>query len=116
MAVNKRHVCKQETFNDVFAVLAWSLMAAATGTHPRTRHDNAPWLPGERRGKDAGKPLAAAAVVCEVKGDWVCFNDLFKFPAWNKGSGCCWLCKATPADVSSSVEFFWDVPCNMFLR
>ena len=107
----------QETFPAVMAVFCWSLRCLATGLKPTSRHDGSAWLlrgPDERgkRGPwiDSDKQrvvspergdlaLGVQAVLVEIRADWVFFNKLLKFPAWNTKDGLCWLCKCTNADM-----------------
>ena len=51
--VEHRYVLKHKTFDDIFAVVAWSLRQCAIGKQPSRRHDNLPWLKS-----DAGRRKA----------------------------------------------------------
>ena len=41
--VEHKYVLKHKTFDDIFAVVAWSLRQCAIGKQPSRRHDNLPW-------------------------------------------------------------------------
>lgn len=106
-----------ETFEVVMAVFCWSLRCLAAGRKPTSRHDGSAWLtrgPEEKgrqpwldsdnkravspeRGNDLS--LGIHAVLVEIRADWVFFNKLLKFPAWNTKEGLCWLCKCANDDM-----------------
>jgi len=71
-AVNKKFVMKQETFDDIMSVVAWSLQALAADRHPWMRHDLEPFMKLDaKRKKTAGRPIGVRAVLAEVRGDWL---------------------------------------------
>ena len=94
---SKKFMIQHQTWDDVFAILSWSFQALATGTFPDRRHDGTAWQKTDtRRSKMGKKPIGAQGVLCEVKADWQFLAHTFRFPAHNKGAGCCWLCRVTP--------------------
>ncbi len=72
----------------------------AAGVRPKQWHDASPFL---LKSDKNGMPRAGAspeegqlgvqAFLAELRGDWKWLQKLFHFPAWNKGTGFCWLCK-----------------------
>ena len=99
-AVNKKFLMTDSTYDDLFAVLAWSFRALAHGTCPAQRHDGTPFGSSDsKRRRSAGQPIGIAAALVEVRGDWSMMAHVFRFPAWNTKRGCCWMCEATPATI-----------------
>ena len=65
------------------------------GKNPTHRHDETEWLKLEKaRKKNAGTDLSAKCCLIEIRADWDWFQHWMAAPAWNQGSGVCWLCKA----------------------
>ena len=89
-------VCS-ETWEDVFAIIKWSLVVLATGVWPTARHDGSPWNETDKARRTA-RPILQGALV-EVRQDWKFAVEVFGFPAHNTGLGNCWACKCTPETV-----------------
>lgn len=91
------------TWDDILEVLSWSLRHCFAGTLPRCRHDDSAfWNSDAKRLAHYEKlrfRLGVRACLVEVRGDWKMYKELFHFPAWNTRAGCCWRCKATPAEA-----------------
>ena len=98
-----RKQISEHTFYDIIDVLSWSLRHCYAGTLPRCRHDGAAfWKSDQKRKKlyeNKDYELGVRGTLVEVRGDWKMYKEIFKFPAWNQKVGCCWRCKATPAEV-----------------
>jgi len=110
VSLSRKHI-SAHTWWDIGAVLAWSFRACATGVWPTARHDGADWLPSDCK-KQRGRPARRCAqsigirsALCEIRADWKFFAEVFKFPAHNLGSGHCWMCRTTPAQVC---KHFYD--------
>ena len=95
LAISKKDVAPN-TMDDLMVVLAWSLRHLAAGIWPSSRHDGSA-LDGKRLKKKGALGLRGALV--EVRGDWLFFADVFKFPRHNSKAGCCWRCHTTPSEV-----------------
>lgn len=91
------------TFDDIMAVIAWSLRCLAAGVKPSARHDGSAWRQSGRKRKMAHGKLPLRAALVEVRGDWVMFAEVFKFPHFDLKTGCCWLCHTTPAQASLAI-------------
>ena len=103
----------RNTYDDVFAVIAWSLEALAAGRYPRARHDGEPWRAGEdsQRAKLAGQAMNLRGCLVEVRGDWNFYKSVFSFPQWNERTGICWRCTCTPEQVREfGAEAPWRQP------
>ena len=98
LALPHSRVCP-ETWQDVFAIIKWSLIVLATGHWPQERHDGSPWEKSDNCRRKA-RPILQAALV-EVRQDWKFAAEVFGFPAHNTGTGCCWACTCTPAQVEA---------------
>ena len=95
--VNKRYVMTHKTHDDILKVVRWSLEQCLLGQMPAGRHDGKPWRPDDcKRRKLAGQPFPHA-VLCEVRGDWAFYKQVFRFPQHNEIAGCCWRCCVTPS-------------------
>ena len=112
VSINKKFVVKQQTFDDIFEILAWSFTCLSTGSMPTCRHDATPWTQLDSSRKiAAGQAIGCQGVLAEVRGDWACFKDTFRFPGWNTNAGCCWRCTATPQEVRQcGLEAPWRQP------
>ena len=46
---------------------------------------------------NGGEHLAGgwAAALCQVRGDWAFYTEVFQFPQWNSADQMCWLCRAS---------------------
>ena len=77
-----------ETLDAVFRIMGWSFDCMLDGEFP-----SANWYgrASEQRGVLAGGWRAA---VCEARGGWAFYTEVFKFPSWNGAERMCWLCKA----------------------
>ena len=95
VAISKKDV-GPNTMDDLMGVIAWSLRYLAAGVWPSSRHDGSA-LDGKRLNKKGSLGIRGALV--EVRGDWLFFADVFKFPRHNSKAGCCWRCHTTPSEV-----------------
>lgn len=103
--ISKRFLLQHETIDRILSVLLWSFRALARGAHPSARHDGSEWGPGEaHRAKMSDRPVGVKGFLVELRGDWAWFKTVLRLPAWNESRGCCWLCRATPADIRSIDE------------
>lgn len=94
-SVLKEFVAKQSTWNAVFEIIAWSFKCLFAKQWPEQRHDASPWGT-----KDVGRSkltgaMAVSAVLCQARGDWAFFKEVFNFPAWNCKDSMCWMCSAS---------------------
>ena len=106
MAIMKCNM-SNNTWDDVFEIIAWSFRVMAAGTWPDKRHDGKDWLKIKYKGdhwrqKRSGKDLGYRAALCQMRADWACWKMTFKFPMWNEKEGCCWRCNIKPAEVGGS--------------
>ena len=83
-----------ETFPALLELFSWSMNVLLSGVTPE-----AEW---------SGKPLASGGryiaegwrgALCQIRGDWQFFCELFGFPTWNSAVSMCWMCGA-----SSTIE------------
>lgn len=90
----------ENTYDDIMEVVAWSFQSCAEGVSAVERHDHRDWLESDKtRAKKAGTDLGIRAALCEVRGDWKFFGEVFSFPKHNTKAGCCWKCRITPEEV-----------------
>ena len=76
----KKSECTPETLSALMRLFAWSVNAMLDGVCP-----------------DSGEPLAAGwrGCLCQIRGDWQWYCELFRFPAWNGAERMCWICAAS---------------------
>lgn len=96
VAINKKFVSKQVTFDDMLSVITWSFQQLASGHMPTHDHMGRPFR--SRRLSLGGKALPRA-VLAEMRADWAFLKSCFKFPQHNELLGVCWLCRATPLNA-----------------
>lgn len=103
-----RKLVTDGTWDDIMAVVAWSLQYAAIGKFPAARHNGSPWLPSDVKRANKENSFLKGCLV-EVRGDWKFFGETFCFPKWNTKAGMCWRCTCTPEEVLTDkmTRFFW---------
>ena len=99
--VNKRYVMLHKTADDVLAVVKWSLEQCLLGKMPTRRHDDLPWRPEDNQRRRLAGSSFPPALLCEVRGDWAFYKQVFRFPQHNELLGCCWRCTVTPMTFSN---------------
>jgi hypothetical protein len=112
--INKKYCAQVHSYDDIMAVISWSLTHAALGRNPRCRHDGTEFqksLGDSVRVASAAKPLGFQAVLCQVTGDWAFFKQVFRFPSWNERDNCCYRCSANSSEIRDpSPEAAWRIP------
>ena len=127
VTIMKHHVVKTETYEDIGAVVSWSMRFLALGVCPSRRHDGRLWVKrhDHYRAKIAAKGIGAKAVFVEIRGDWMFYKQVFKLPQQNELTGICWMCTMTPGRMCEVGEHafwrherltHWDVIARMHLR
>ena len=106
--MNKRYVLNKSTSDDVLAVVRWSLEHCAMGTMPSARHDHLPWRPEDHKRRKLAGAALPPAVLCEVRGDWQFYKQVFRLPQQKEKKGCCWKCEVTPRTFRNcSIDAPW---------
>ena len=101
----KRHMCQCGcrgwcTFNVIFRLAAWSIMALADKAWPSERHDGSPFCDSDSaRAKKAGTPFMWRCACIYLKGDWAEYTHTFGFPAWNDSIRACFACAGCGPDM-----------------
>jgi hypothetical protein len=110
--LSKKQVVPGDTFDDLLAVVAWSLQQLAVGRFPAARHDGGAWAAEDgRRRLLGGRPLGVRGALTQVRGDWKWFKEVFHFPAWNALAGLCWRCTCTPGQLREvGADAPWRAP------
>ena len=85
------------TLHQLLAVFPWSMQCLFKGLFPSKRHDGEAWNSLDSdRAKKADQNLGLKALLCQVRGDWKAFKEVFGLPGWHPGGGpICWRCRAT---------------------
>ena len=102
--VPKKYVVKNDTKDDICAVIAWSFQQLAAGRFPVFRHDEDKWLASDAWRKKKTGLLLPKCILAEVKGDWAFMKDTFRFPQHNENMGCCWLCSVCPGGIRNATS------------
>jgi hypothetical protein len=79
-----------DTLDAIFKLLAWSFNIMLTGNTPYRDWEDRPL-------NDGGNVLAGGfkASLCQIRGDWEFYTQVFKFPYWNGAVSMCWICRAS---------------------
>ena len=81
------------TFDDIMAVIAWSMRHLLVAERPTCRHDGEPWLHSDKkRSKSSKSSLPIPACMCQARGDWDWMGKCFHLPFHGVIAGNCWLC------------------------
>lgn len=101
VTLQKRFIAQDETYDDIFSVLVWSLESLASGIHPSRRHDGQAWEKTFdcRRKKLSGKPLLLKGLLAEIRGDWAMYSSIFRLGNWQSNENCCWKCNVDKAGL-----------------
>ena len=88
--LRKSDMVKGETLDAIFRIFSWSVNAMLEGAWPAQN-----WF--GRSQANGGEHLAGgwAAALCQVRGDWAFYTEVFQFPQWNSADRMCWLCRAS---------------------
>ena len=78
------------TLDAISKVLCWSFNALLAGETPAVDWDGAPRSGGGNRLADGWR-----GSLCQARGDWAWYCELFRFPQWNCAERMCWLCQAS---------------------
>ena len=94
------------TFDDIFAVIQWSLQQLAVKMWPASRHDGTAFTQSDTwrsrmRSKAVSLPLGG--VLCQIKADWKCMKEVLKLPGWQDDE-ICFLCHIRKTQVSGTSE------------
>ena len=92
--ITKRHLLKQQSFDEILEVVAWSFRCLAEGKYPECRHDGSDFqsaLSDSRRSKKSGQSLGLQGLLTEARGDWKMYKETFRLPGWQDKGNCCSL-------------------------
>jgi hypothetical protein len=96
----------ENTFDDIFTVIAWSMRHLVAGSRPCCRHDGTAWgKTDSKRKKKNNAPLKFRACLVQVRADWDWMGKCFHLPFHNVLEGMCWLCRCKRHQVSFFVLF-----------
>ena len=81
------------TFQELLAVLAWSMQCLATGVSPALRHDGTPWSSADLQLRMPGGQTIPRAALLQIRGDWEFLVQAFLLRSFSSDSFC-WMCNA----------------------
>ena len=89
------------TMEAITRVISWSFNVLLSGETPSSDWEGGPLEGG-------GEQLAGGwrGAICQLRGDWVFYCELFKFPQWNSANRMCWLCQASSVDPALAWSHF----------
>ena len=93
-----KHQIGANTMHDLMDIIAWSLRCLRLGKYPTERHDGTPFKEKKRLAW-AGTPLPTKGILCQIRGDWKMWKEVFGFPQWDKKDGCCARCWIKPDEA-----------------
>lgn len=111
--------CKHQvsnTMESLLAILHWSLLLLAEGKYPSARHDGMPWQGSDKERSKLHGELSIRGLLCEIRGDWDFYCKVLSFPAYNRESGMCWMCKATYQNFKTEAWRETDMTIASFFR
>ena len=99
--VQKRFVCTlirksdmvAETLDSIAQVMSWSFNALLAGESPSSDWENKPLAGGGAQLADGWR-----GALCQLRGDWAFYKELFHFPQWNSAERMCFMCRASSRD------------------
>ncbi len=98
--VEKRYLVAGKTYDDMLKVVVHSCDCLARGKHMERRFDGRPWTKADRvRARFASKGLGVRGLLADVRGDWMMYKTVFRFPQWNEQKGCCIKCRVRPGEI-----------------
>lgn len=98
-----------DTWEEIWRVLRWSLLALWEGTHPLTDWNNKRLDAGSYLGSLQGQPLVAGGFrfyVWNILGDLEMYANVLKLPHWNSHRFC-WQCDCSRVDVGKDWTQNW---------
>ena len=99
----------RHTLDAMLEVFLWCMKALLRGKFPSCRHDTSPWRKEDAKRKgQANADLGFCAFLCQNRGDWAWFKQLFGFKGLASNQ-ICWMCEANKSDKP-----YWDRgPCSV---
>ena len=82
------------TMDAILKVASWSFNILLSGEHPERNYHGMP-APFTRGSKLADGWCGS---LCQIRGDWQFYCEVFLFPQWNCNDAMCWLCRASSVD------------------
>ena len=88
--LRKSEMQKTRTLEFVWKIFAWSMNTMLSGVMPTLSWDGRPLQGG-------GTSLADGwcGAMCQVRGDWDFYREVFQFPQWNCNERMCFMCQAS---------------------
>ena len=102
-AITKRHLLKQQSFDEILEVVAWSFRCLSEGKYPTCRHDGSDFNKWDaKRKRLASNPLGACGLLVQARGDWKMYKDTFRLPGWQDKGNCCYRCKVDKEGIKNA--------------
>ena len=102
------HTISDNTFDDIYEVIAWDMRSLLTGARSICRHDGSPWHPNldRTRAKLRGDRDFRSCLV-QVRADWEWLQKCYHFPGSTSCTGLCWMCKVKKSQVSHLYNYIY---------
>eukprot|EP00959_Pyramimonas_sp_CCMP1952_P233200 4873305-Pyramimonas_sp.AAC.1 len=83
-----------DTLDSLLRIFGWSCNVMLSGQTPFVDWNN-------RALEGGGQDLAAGfrACLCQIRGDWSFYKEVFYFPQWNQSDMMCPFCRASSVDM-----------------
>ena len=84
----------ENTFDDVYEVLAWDMRSLLTGLRQAERHDHEPWDPAkDKKRRKLPRERDFRACLVQIRADWDWLTKCYHFPGHADKEAFCWLCR-----------------------
>jgi len=80
------------TFDDIYTVLAWDMRSLLAGKRPECRHDGSPWGNKDQKRSRLHGDRSFKACLVQVRSDWEWLTKCYHFPGHGSKIGLCWTC------------------------
>jgi hypothetical protein len=111
------HCFSDNTFDDIYEVLAWDMRSLLSGVRHEARHDNTPWHKehDKKRSKMHGQRDFRACLV-QARSDWEWLTKCYHFPDHRSNNEFCWMCSCTRSQVEEVDGYvIWNRNCCTYM-
>ena len=99
------HTISDNTFDDIYEVLAWDMRSLLSGVKHECRHDGSSWHPekDKLRAKMHGSRDFVSCLV-QVRSDWDWLSKCYHFPGHASKDEMCWKCTVPRNQVTLGIK------------
>ena len=98
------HCISENTFDDIYEVLAWDMRSLQSGVRQERRHDMGPWDKAtDKKKSNLHGDRDFRSCLVQVRSDWEWLNKCYHFPG-HRSHEMCWLCSCKRNQVLGGNE------------